>query len=283
MTSQSLSRTWHRAYGDFFKLDRMPAFATLIRNLLDHGYVVCSVLGFWQILQQEAVLSGTKYAVLRHDVDTDPGTARRMWEVERRLAVQSSYYFRRSTIDIPLMQEIHRGGSEASYHYEELAAFAKKRGLTRREELQAAMPHLRDLFRQNLKHLREVSGLPMLTVASHGDFVNRKLGVANHVILQDRELRSELNIVLEGYDDALMKQMTSRCSDSAYPGPWDHSDPEDSIRHGEPRIHILIHPRQWHASPWINLADDIRRCWEGFSYLRAARSHSLHPTASLES
>lgn len=272
--------TWRRAYSDFLRSDRLPAFAGLIHSLLDHGYVVCSVLDFWQLLQQGGVHCDTKYVVLRHDVDTDPATARRMWELERRLGVRSTYYFRNSTLDIPLMRDIQRSGSEASYHYEELATVAKQRGLIRREEVVAAMPHLRDLFRQNLKRLRQVTGLPMLTVASHGDFVNRKLGIPNHLLLQDDQLRCELNIVLEAYDAAFMQHMTSRCSDSAFPGPWDSRDPQDSIDRGEPRMHILIHPRQWHTSPWVNLKDDLRRCWEEFHYLRAARSQSSHPTLS---
>ncbi len=67
--------------------------------------------------------------MLRHDVDTDPGTAAAMWDIERELGVESSYFFRLSTLAPALMADIAAGGSEASYHYEEVATVAKRRRL----------------------------------------------------------------------------------------------------------------------------------------------------------
>ncbi len=260
----------YRIYSDFLMPDRLGIYHKLIRNLLDHGYRIHSVLGFWQLVESRALRLDWKYAVLRHDVDTDAATARRMWEVDRQLGVQSTYYFRKSTIDIPLMQAIHRSGCEASYHYEEIATLARNSGFTRRGQVEEAMPYLRELFRRNLNQLREITGLPMLTVASHGDFVNRMLGITNSLILVDHDLRRELNVVLEAYDPAFLQQMTSRCSDSPYPQGWDYDNPDAAILREEKRLHILIHPRQWHASRWVNMRDDAVRCWHGLGYQWAA-------------
>ncbi|MBZ5570906.1 MAG: hypothetical protein LAO09_03390 [Acidobacteriia bacterium] len=264
----------YRAYSDFLIPDRLGKYHALIGRAIDGGYQFHSLIEFWQHLQSETLSSEQKCIVLRHDVDADSKTARRMWELELRRGVQSSYYFRKSTLDIPLMQEIQASGCEASYHYEELATLARKKGFTRREQIEAVMPHLRELFRENLHSLREATGLPMLTVASHGDFINRKLGIPNHEMLKDDHLRRELNVVLEAYDSQLMQHVTTRCSDSRYPPFWSHGDPEDAIFRGEKRLYILIHPRQWHASVWLNLKDDTVRCWEGLSYWRAAHRHS---------
>lgn len=268
-----LKQICYRTYSDFLMPDRLGIYQALIQNLLDHEYQIHSVLAFWQLLKSGGMRPDRKYAVLRHDVDTDPATARRMWRLEIALGIHSTYYFRKSTVDIPLMQEMHSSACEVSYHYEELATFAKKTGITSREELEAAMPYVRERFRHNLSVLRQTTGIPMLTVASHGDFANRKLGANNKMILEDHQLRRELNIVLEAYDLDLMQQLTCQCADSPYPNYWNYSDPKQAILSGARSLHILIHPRQWHANSWVNLKDDAARCWQAFSYAIRSRSH----------
>mgnify|MGYP006145381963 CR=1 FL=1 len=66
--------------------------------------------------------------VHRHDIDTDLPTARRMFALEQKHGVRASYYFRLSTLDFGLMRDIERYGSEASYHYEEIATYANAVG-----------------------------------------------------------------------------------------------------------------------------------------------------------
>jgi hypothetical protein len=71
------------------------------------------------------------FALLRHEIaiDSDLKTARAMFDLERKLDIRSSYYFRLSTGDIPFMRELEAEGSEAGYHYEEIATFAKCNGI----------------------------------------------------------------------------------------------------------------------------------------------------------
>ena len=90
--------------------------------------------------------------------------------------MESSYFFRLSTLAPALMAEIAAGGGEASYHYEELSWVAKRRRLRSRSDALRALPEARDRFAENLQTLRMKTGLPMRVVASHGDFVNRRLG-----------------------------------------------------------------------------------------------------------
>jgi hypothetical protein len=164
------------------------------------------------------------------------------------------------------MTAIHQSGSEARYHYEEIASVAKQKHLKTVEQVLREMPSICELFAANLLSLREKTGLPMSTVAAHGDFVNRKLHIGNRVILQDQALREKLGIELEVYDDAMMKVVTSRHSDAFYPHFWKPDDPFQAIERGEKVIYILTHPRQWRVHFKVNLMDNLKRIWEGIRY-----------------
>jgi len=264
---------WRRAYSDFLMPDRLDTYGTLIQSARDHGYCIHSIFSFWQLLKSKTVDLGDKYIILRHDVDDDPGSARRMWQLEVQLGVcSSSYYFRLSTADATLMRDIAQSGQEVSYHYEELSSMAREAGFTSKEEVYAAMPQIRDLFRHNLAHLRESTGLPMRTVAAHGDFVNRRLGIPNQVILAEAELRHEMDIELEAYDRTFLGEMTAEHSDERYPQVWLYADPGTSIRDGKPVLHIIVHPQNWHSSIRVTMPADAERIWQGLAYRWAAHS-----------
>jgi hypothetical protein len=258
--------------------DRLESYRTLVEYARDHGYCFHSIFSFWQLLKYKTIDLGDKYIVLRHDVDDDPGAARRMWELEVRLGVcSSSYYFRLSTSDTTLMRDIAQSGHEVGYHYEELSYVARETGLTSKEEVDAAMPQIRDSFRHNLAHLRESTGLPMHTAAAHGDFVNRRLGIPNQAILADADLRQETDIQLEAYDRTFLCEMTAEHSDARYPQFWLYADPAASIRDGKRVLHIIVHPQHWHSSIRVNAPADAERMWQGLAYRWAAHSRrNLH-------
>jgi hypothetical protein len=263
-------RVWYRIYSDLLMPSRLSGYDRLLETALDHGYETHSIISFWQLLATGRRIAGKKYLILRHDVDTDAVTAGRMWELERQRNAVSSFYFRLSTFSPSLMKEMHLSGFEASYHYEELATVTKKKGLTTSDEVFRELPRMRQMFKCNLFSLRERTGLPMLTAASHGDFANRKLGIANTLVLADDKFRSEVNIVVEAYDRALMNAVTSGHSDKAYPVFWTPDDPLKALREGKEVVHILTHPRQWRAVPTYNVLDNLGRLWEGARYRFAA-------------
>jgi hypothetical protein len=189
-----------------------------------------------------------------------------MWDIDRRLGVECSYYFRLSTLDTALMADIAAGGSEASYHYEELSSVAKRLGLRSRSDVLIHLPEARDRFAENVQRLRAVTGLPMRVTASHGDFVNRRLGIQNWVILADPGFRSALGVDLETYDEAFLRHLSSRHIDAPYPRFWDYGDPAEAIRSGQPVISVLVHPRHWRVDRTLNARDDITRVVEGLRF-----------------
>src|SRR5690606_29356399 len=154
---------------------------------------------------------------------------------------------------------IEGANSEASYHFEEIATIAKARGLRSRQDVLHFLPEIRQTFLSNIVRLRQESGAPMTTVASHGDFVNRKLGMANHELL-NAELREQLCIV-EVYDPLLAKPLTTRVADRPPPAYWHPHDPlhNASNTDSDSVVYILIHPKQWYARHSANLKELFRR------------------------
>ena len=186
-----------------------------------------------------------------------------MWEIERELGIEGSYFFRLSTVDVPLMQAIEKSGSSASYHYEDLAIVAKRRRIRTRRDAYLHIPEAQDSFRRNIELLRGITGLPMRVVASHGDFVNRRLGIPNWVILTDESFRRDTGVDLETYDESFMTHVSTRHRDTLHPTYWIPADPLIAVARDEPVIYVLVHPRHWRVARAVNARDDVVRIVEG--------------------
>ncbi|MDQ2914206.1 MAG: hypothetical protein M3T56_13240 [Chloroflexota bacterium] len=265
MNSSRLRAILPRIYDNFLMPSKLDSYSELLGSALRAGYETHSVASFWDVIAGGGPSPVAKYMVVRHDIDTDPATAACFLEIEARLAVRASYYFRLSTLDLPLMERIAEVGSEASFHYEEIATISKERCLKTKDQVYAEMPRIRNRFKSNLHALRQATGLPMSTVSSHGDFVNRQLGLANWELLRDRAFRAEVDIKLEAYDEAMMRHVRKRFTD-IYDDPSGVTLLPQAIRASEPVLYLLTHPRMWRSNPGVNLRDDLGRVWAGVRY-----------------
>jgi len=258
-----MRRMTRRLYENFFMPCRLPEYAELLELALGKGYAVLSVENYLKMLKNRRTVG--KCLVLRHDVDSDVETARHMLDIEEKLGVHASYYFRLQTVDKGFMQRIVRMGGESGYHFEEIATFIKMYGLKTRAEVTRFLPAIRDAFSRNLLSLRADTGLPIRIVASHGDWANRRLGIFNYELLND-ELRTKLAIEAEAYDLPLTQGITSRISDSPYPVFWNPMDPQVPLNDGSPIVYILTHPRHWASNVVENLRIDLMRVQEACRY-----------------
>lgn len=261
-----MNRIFNRLYADFLMPSRMTEYRHLLAHLKENAYAFHSIASFHALVRNGGPEAGTKYAILRHDIDTDPEMAAIMWQQEQELGVRSSYYFRLTTLDTGLMKHIHASGSEASYHYEEIADHCKQHRIRTAAEAERRLPEIQERFLSNLERLRRETGIPMNIVASHGDFVNRILSMPNWKLLEDVGFRKRAGIDLEVYDRAFMQHVTHRHSDAAYPKFWNPSDPLNSVREGAHVLYLLVHPRHWRSNIKVNLADDITRITQGIKY-----------------
>jgi hypothetical protein len=254
---------------------RLAAYRRLLESAQGAGYAVVSIERLWALIESGEMDPAGRYLVLRHDIDTDPGTAGAMLAVEHSVGAQGSYFFRLSTLDLGLAGRITAAGSQVGYHYEELATVAKERRLRTAAEALRHLPEAQALFARNLERLRGQTGQALRVAASHGDFVNRSLGLPNWTLLTDPAFRREVGIDLETYDQAFMGHVTSRHSDTHYPRFWIPTGPAAAISAGEPVVYLLVHPRHWRVARLVNARDDVGRLVESLSYRRPTRANPL--------
>lgn len=255
----------YRIYSDYVMSDRIYVFEELIRLARENDYIFSSISEIHETMRSGIEIK-EKTIILRHDIDTDIKTARKMWEVEKSNGVISSWFFRLSTINTSLMKELHAGGCDVGYHYEEIASWCKRKQVKDVEKVMSSLPEIRSEYMENLNRLRHQTGLPMTIAASHGDFVNRLIKLPNWHLLSDAGFRKSANIELEVYDENFMSLVSDRFSDTSYPEFWKPSSPIDAIKNGSKMIYILVHPRHWHANLVVNLKDDLFRFKEGIRY-----------------
>ncbi len=96
------------------------------------------------------------FCMIRHDVDRFPGRALRMAEIESRMGIPSTYYFRakRHTFHPEYISGIHRLGHEIGYHYECLS--------DAKGDMETALA----VFGHHLSRFHEI--VPVSTIAMHG-------------------------------------------------------------------------------------------------------------------
>ncbi len=268
----TLATIRNRLVSDFLMGSRLDDYRHFLESALEAGYQVHSVGSAWKQITEGGFDPARRHLVLRHDVDTDPRTAAAMWDIDHGLAIDTAYFFRLSTVALDLMARIAAAGGEASYHYEELTSVAKRLGIASRAEADRHIAEARDRFAENLYRLRATTGLPMRVVASHGDFVNRRLGASNWLILADPEFRRSVGVDLDTYDDEYLRHLPRRYTDAPYPRFWEPADPAAAVKAGEPVISVLVHPRHWRVDRAVNGRDDVGRVVEGLQYGLRVRS-----------
>jgi hypothetical protein len=254
-----------RIYRDYLRRERLDEFQALLRCALDEGYETMTLAEFAETAELgPRQRRPERILLLRHDIDSDVPRARRMWEIERRLGLVGSYFFRRSTWDLDFIKQLASAGCEVGYHYEELATAIKQRGASSAEEARQLRSVARARLSATVDELRAASGLALDVFAAHGDFANRAVGVSNVELLSDTRLRKQIGVRLEAYD--IEANMSARSTDGINAGGWWPADPADALRRREPVVGVLLHPRAWGAAPVVNARLDLCRIGEGCMY-----------------
>lgn len=254
-----------RIYTDYLAPDRFDEYSSLIELSLEQGFNHHTIYQFFNRLQHKDLRNEDKIFVHRHDIDTDPKGARTFFRAEKKFGIHATYYFRLKTIDTDFMHEIHEYGSEVGYHFEEIATFAKRHSVTSRYAIEAHRRAIESEFIENFSNFEEKLGAKVKTVSSHGDFANRKLGIANWHLLRNNTLREELGIECETYDESFMSAFDIYISYAPPPKFYAAKLPFDEIKTSN-KICMLTHPRQWRASFISNTKENLIRLIEEISW-----------------
>ncbi len=256
--------------------DRRGQYASLLLAARQAGYELVGLEEFHARVLTER--DDWRVFALRHDVDVcDVEGNESFRAMEQAIGARATYYFRLTTAPAhaELIRRLLRSGFEVGYHYEEGATVAKRYGLEGRPALEARRDEITHLFRNNCIEFKRRWNPDLRSIASHGDWINGRLGVAN-TAFAPQELLTECGIGFEAYAEDFLGRFDVYVSDvGRYPALWANDyGPYDAIANGDRRICLLTHERRWHASIRIGIAADLNRARDGLRYRWVRRSRS---------
>jgi hypothetical protein len=229
------------------QMPRWNEYEIILQNALDNGYIVTSLIDWYEHYMDDP---GSKVLIMRHDVDFSKKGAERMLEIERKLGVYSTFYFRWSTANKELIDMITEYGSEVGLHYETLASYAIEHNIYTKDELGAAdyINCQKELINE-IKRFNELYGT-IKTAASHGDARNRMLGVSNNTLIENGDLQ-DFGLVTEAYNKEIHKRFDIYISDTSVDmNYWRYgTSPQEAISQGLQTILLLTHPIHWNRNP----------------------------------
>lgn len=212
----------------------------LLEAAVENGFEVLTVADYLA-----AADPPERYLILRHDVDRKVDIARSMARLEARHDLRSTYYFRTSTFEPDLVEEVAGLGHEVGYHYEDLAHVGG--------DVDAA----HERFARNLEAFRMHA--EVRTACSHGSPLSPHL---NLDMWDDERPPERYDLLGEAYrsieTDAADPRLPSYFSDTGR--RWDAADPTggriqttadliDLLESGDcPRLYVLAHPSRWSRS-----------------------------------
>ena len=228
----------------FIRNNRINEYERILKTALEYKYSVISLKDYLKYQPQKAF-------ILRHDVDYPSKATSQIFHIEKKLGVTSSFYFRKSTFDFPLMKKIENYGSEASLHFETVSDFAKSEGIYSKQELNKYdwKNTCLTLLKLDLENLRTNYGLKCLTIASHGDPRNNLIETTNYFLTYEKKSYEKLNIELEAYNQSFIYSLDSYISDDSPEinnGFHYNNNPFDEMQKGRSKILFLTHPNHWH-------------------------------------
>lgn len=182
----------------------LQLYIKLITKLLENGYK------FYPFKIYRSV-SNKKIVILRHDIDRMPQNALKMAEIEAKLGVYGTYYFRINNGKVydQTIKKIVELGHEVGYHYEEIYTTVRKqrrsaikgnfiyafRGSRKFLLEENIKREAYELFKKNLSKMRNITEIK--TIAMHGNPISR---YDNKIMWDDYDYKM-LGIVGEPYFD----------------------------------------------------------------------------------
>jgi hypothetical protein len=256
-----------KLFTKYLQNNRIKEYENIIKLALKKDYEIISLRDY----VEEKFNNNKKLLILRHDVDHRSLGTKMMFEVEKKYGVHSSFYFRNSTFEAKLMKEIESYGSEASLHFETIADFVKANDIKSKEELLKIndwQKRCLDILKCNIERFRKLIDLPCITIASHGEYENRLVGIPNNYLTEDISVYDYLGIKLEAYNQDFINKVTCYISDV----PIEINDgyrygvtPIKAIEKDEKIILFLSHPNHWHYSKWKQFKKLVKVLIKGYT------------------
>jgi len=186
-----------------------------------------------------------RFIILRHDVDRKPFQSLKMAKLERKLGIQSTYYFRYPFTFLPnILREVRDLGHEIGYHYEVLS---KTNG-----DFDKAIK----LFNYELTKFREICDIK--TICMHGQPISKydNKAIWDHYDFADFGLKGEgylsISKDIDYFSDTGRSWSGKNSLRDFLPGKEPRfaiADTDQLIRFLKDKkackIYILSHPERW--------------------------------------
>lgn len=223
--------------------DRLNYYDLYIKLAKEKGYIITSYVDYITNYKD----TDKKILILRHDIDAPSEATRYMFEIEKKNNVKATYYFRWATFDKELIDELSKQGFEVSLHYETIANYYIKNG--KHNISKDDIIKCREILKSEIKTFKEKSGVNIQTISSHGNPINKAIGIPNNVLLIGENYK-DYGIISETYNNDIIKYyIKSYICDAdilnKYGFSYD-SNPIDSIMNGKSVIEFLSHPNHWY-------------------------------------
>lgn len=232
------------------KNNRIDDYEDILACAQRNGYKMISLEKY----AKDDYKTNKKMLILRHDVDhISPGT-QAMLMAEKKYGAVASYYFRWSTAEYSLMNDIVLAGGEASLHFETIANFLRRRKGKRysKNDILVRKDFFLNLLKNELALFRAYYDVPCRTLAAHGAEENGWVGVSNNFLTDDDSVYEELMIILEAYQRKFIDSMGTYISDTVMEinGGYRYGKtPQEAIDEGISPILFLSHPNHWKYTP----------------------------------
>lgn len=220
---------------------RLKKYKWYIQYARQKGYQVLSLEEFYKLADKR---SG-KHFVLRHDVDHPGIWNRKMFETEKSLGVKSTYYFRFSTIDKDLIQEMLESGFDVGLHFETISDYAREHSVKNKNEID--MELMKQQLKEDIRKFEEMTGHKIFSCCSHGAPENRALGISNNAITENTDM-SEFGLGFEAYQKEMYDYVDCHIMDGSlllYYGFSYADTPVTAVDAGYDNIIFLSHPNHW--------------------------------------
>jgi len=224
--------------------NRIQYYKMYIMLALRYGYKVTTFIDFYHDRDSEV-----KHLVLRHDVDHNTIATRKLFEAELECGVRSTYYFRKSTIDRKLIQDMISAGFEVGFHYETLSDYAKEHNSMSIGHID--MKDVRERLKSDIEEFNQAIKNKIRSCAGHGDPMNIELKCSNNVLFEEID-STYYGIEVEAYNKDLYENyIDAHIMDNsiAYNYGFSYqSNPISDILAGRRNIVFLAHPSHWYLS-----------------------------------
>lgn len=231
-TRRRLSRTLSRSRWDDY------------RALLEHALAAQYEIVSLETFITQGGIDADRILILRHDVDQAPRSVLPMLDIERRLGLNSTWYFRWRTATPAAVRAVQDAGGQVGLHYETMTRLALTRGVPRDDaEARARLHACRELLRAEIRVFRDRFG-DIRSVAAHGD--TRVPAVRNGDLLRDQDPR-DFGVEFDSNDAMRRHELACWLTDrSEAEGGWkDGIDPAALFGAGSSPVLCLTHPNNW--------------------------------------